>query len=134
MDNQEFQKIVLEELKSIKQDTSSLKQDVTGLKQDVTGLKQDVKIVKQDITNLKQDVTDLKQDNVILKNQMDENTQMLKALIHASEVHKADIDKLTFDVAHVQGNIVALRKDLTTVERVTASNYTDIIELKSIKK
>ncbi len=69
----------------------------------------------------------------ILKGQTDENTQMLKALIHASEVHKAGMDKLTIDVAHVKGDTTSIKKDLTTVERVTASNYTDIIELKALK-
>lgn len=85
------------------------------------------KIVLEELKNIKQDVG-------ILKSQTGEHSQMLKALILASEVHKADIDRITVDLAHVKGDVTAIRKDLSTVETITASNYSDIVHLKAIKQ
>lgn len=126
MENQEFQKIVLEELRSIKGDINEIKQDVTTLKKDVTSLKEDVSTLKKDVNGLKKDVSgvkkdisalkegqeSMKEDIRILKSQTGENTQILQALMHASEVHKAENDKLNIDIAKTQGEVVALRKDL----------------------
>lgn len=64
--------------------------------------------------------------------QIEENTQILKALVHASEVHKADIDKITIDVAHIKGDVTAIKKDLFTVETMTVKNYADIIQLRTV--
>jgi chromosome segregation ATPase len=75
----------------------------------------------------------LEEDVSILKSQTWENTEMLKALIHASEVHKAEIDNISLKVAHIEGDVTAIKKDLSTVETVTASNYTDIVRLKAIR-
>lgn len=47
MTNEEFQRIVLEEFKGIKEDIGAIKEDVEGLKEDVGGLKKDVEGLKK---------------------------------------------------------------------------------------
>ena len=66
-------------------------------------------------------------------NQIKENTQILKALEHLAQVNKAEHDKMSFDIAEINGEIKAIRKDLLNVEIITASNWGDIAKLKSVK-
>ena len=68
-----------------------------------------------------------------VENQLEENTQILKALMHSSEVNAAERDKMANDIAHIKGDVSGLRKDLIQVEMVTSSNWNEIVKLKSIK-
>ena len=65
--------------------------------------------------------------------QIKENTQILKALEHLAQVNKAEHDKMSFNIAEISGEIKAMRKDLSNVELITASNWGDIVRLKSVK-
>lgn len=69
----------------------------------------------------------------VLKSQLDENTQILKALEHKAEVNKAEHDKMSLDIAHLQGDITSIKSVVTIVEEVTAQNWNDIIKLKKAK-
>ncbi len=66
-------------------------------------------------------------------NQLKEHTQILKALEHLAEVNKAEHDKMFFNMAEMSGEIKNMRKDLSTVEIMTANNWGDIAKLKSVK-
>jgi hypothetical protein len=66
-------------------------------------------------------------------NQLKENTQILKALEHLAEVNKSEHDKMFFNRAEMSGEIKNMRKDLSTVELMTANNWGDIAKLKSVK-
>lgn len=68
-----------------------------------------------------------------LKIQVSENTQILKSLEHSSEVNKAEHDKMSTDIAKIQGDTSKIRKDLSFVEQATAKNWEDIAELKIVK-
>ncbi|WP_158408356.1 DUF16 domain-containing protein [Desulfosporosinus fructosivorans] len=65
--------------------------------------------------------------------QIKENTQILKALEHLAQVNKAEHDKMSFNIAEISGEIKAIRKDLSNVEIITASNWGDLAKLKSVK-
>ena len=64
---------------------------------------------------------------------LDEHTQILRALEHSSEVHKAEMDKLNHTVANIEGEVKGIREDLRTIEMVTSKNWNDIVKLKSIR-
>lgn len=68
-----------------------------------------------------------------LESKVDENTQILRALEHAAEVNKAEHDKMANDIAHIKGEVEAIKKDVSTVEIVTANNYADLAKLKAVK-
>ncbi|MBR9648695.1 hypothetical protein [Clostridium tyrobutyricum] len=75
-----------------------------------------------------------------MQSQIDENTQILKALEHSSEEHKALLDQLNHRTASVEGKIETLTskvdtisKDLNFVETATGKNIMDIAYLKSVK-
>ncbi|MBX4261280.1 hypothetical protein KTC96_06670 [Clostridium estertheticum] len=40
----------------------------------------------------------------IMNNKLDEHTQILRTLVYASEIHKAEIDKINHTVARVEGS------------------------------
>lgn len=86
--------------------------------------------ILQAIEGLKKD---FEQKIDVLSSQVHENTQILKALEHSAQVNKAEHDKMTFDLVEISGEVKAMRKDLATVELVTANNWSDIVKLKSVK-
>ena len=68
-----------------------------------------------------------------LVNQVHENTQILKALEYLAQVNKAEHDRMNFDLAEISSEVKSMRKDISTVELVTANNWSDIVKLKSVK-
>ena len=68
-----------------------------------------------------------------LEIQLGENKQILKALEHKVDVIKAEQENANHDIAHIKGDIEAIRKDITNVEVITASNWADIAKLKTAK-
>jgi hypothetical protein len=64
---------------------------------------------------------------------LDENTEILRVLEHKAEVNKAEYDKMNNDIAHIKGTIESIKKDMSTIEIVTSSNYADIAKLKAVK-
>lgn len=89
--------------------------------------------IKNDIKSLKSDVAGLKDDVTGLKKQQEESYQILKSLEHKAEINKAEHDKFSNEIAHLAGEIQNMRKDLSTVEIVTARNMENIAQLKIIK-
>lgn len=87
------------------------------------------KILKQILVEIK----DLKEGQTRLEINTAENTQILKALEHATNVNKAERDKTSYDIAEIKGEIKGIRNDLITVEMVTSKNWNEIARLKSIK-
>ncbi len=90
------------------------------------------------ISDLLDNKLDLKLEPVNTKldsigTQVKENTAMIKALRHSSEINKATLDKISLDVAYIKGDVEKIKKDLSVVEKVTAKNWTDINELKEAK-
>ena len=107
--------------------------ELSDIKTDIKGLKDDVSSLKADVSSLKTDVSILKTDVIELKIQVKENTEILKALEHSAQVNKAEHDRMFIDIAHTKGSIEALRKDLSTVEVITAKNYSDLAMLKAVR-
>lgn len=68
-----------------------------------------------------------------LETKVDENTQILRALEHSAEVNKAEHDKMSNDIAHIKGDVEAIKKDLLQVEIVTSNNWNEIAKLKAVK-
>lgn len=68
-----------------------------------------------------------------IDNQVEENTQILKALEHKSEVNKAEHDKMFIDIAKLTGNVKEIKDDMSTIEVIAAKNNLDIAKLKAVK-
>jgi chromosome segregation ATPase len=68
-----------------------------------------------------------------IKSQLNENTQILKSLEEASQMHKSDIDHLTHEVAAASGEINEIKKNISRIEVATAENWADVAKLKAVK-
>lgn len=75
---------------------------------------------KFDALDSKFDTIDSKVNSIEIK--LDEHTLILRALEHSAEVNKAEHDKMSNDIAKIQGDITGIKKDLSQVEIVTANN------------
>ncbi|WP_461205616.1 hypothetical protein [Clostridium sp. DL1XJH146] len=92
-----------------------------------------LKNMQSDMKNMQSDMKNMQSDIKEVKIKQNETYQIVKALEHSAEVNKAEHDKMANDIVHIKGEIEALRKDLSTVEIVTANNYADIAKLKAAK-
>ncbi|WHH58272.1 hypothetical protein [Petroclostridium sp. X23] len=90
-------------------------------------------LLQEELTPIKNEIKTINQRLGQMEPQLEENTQMLRSLVHSSETHKADIDNLTHQVANVSGEIKSLRADVTFVEEATGKNIADIAVLKRAK-
>ncbi len=68
-----------------------------------------------------------------IKGTQDEHTQILRALEHKTDVISAEQENLKHEVIQIKGEVKGIRKDLSNVELITASNWSDIAKLKAIK-
>ena len=95
-----------------------------------TGTKEDLKLHRDET----------KEELRLLGSQTKENTQILQVLMNSAEVNKAEHDQMIIKLSKVEGaiehvktDVSVLRKDLSTMEIVTANNYADIVKLKAVK-
>jgi chromosome segregation ATPase len=130
---QEDMQFMKSDIKDMKSNIKDLKSDVEGLKSDVKDLKSDVEGLKSDVKGLKSDVKDLKSEVELIKITQNEHTQILRALEHKTDVISAEQENLKHENAEIKGEIVELKKGLSDVELITASNWSDIIKLKAVK-
>lgn len=68
-----------------------------------------------------------------LESKIDGHTLILRALEHSAQVNKAEHDKISNDIAKIQGDFAGMRKDLSQVEIVTANNWADLAKFKAVK-
>lgn len=101
-----------------------------NLAESVDGLRDDLKETNKKLDRLESRMDKLETEVGLIKEQVKENTEILKALEHANEVHKVEIDKLTYDVAEIAADVKAIRKDFSLVEEITAKNWNEIIQIK----
>jgi hypothetical protein len=112
MSNEEFQKLVLENFAQLNKTVSNLEADMSTLKSDVITLKSDMKILKEKVNSLETGQKD--------------NSKKLDA------VYDETAGLIEFKT-EVNIKLDGVKKDLSTMEIVTASNYTDIAKLKAVK-
>ncbi|APM40585.1 hypothetical protein [Clostridium kluyveri] len=75
-----------------------------------------------------------------IKSQLDENTQILKALEHKVDIVKAEQENMKHNLANISGDIQSIKKDVNIlskdvafIETATGKNIMDIAYLKSAK-
>ncbi len=119
MENEKFQELVLQKLNEIGKQLT----EHTGILTEHTGILTEHTGILTEHTGILTEHTGI----------LTEHTQILRALEHASEVHKAELDNLTHTVARIEGEVKDLRNDLTTIEVVTSKNWNDIAKLKAVK-
>ncbi|CCJ34291.1 hypothetical protein CAAU_2207 [Caloramator australicus RC3] len=108
----------------------NLTEGVNGLREDLRETNRKLDRLEERMDKLESRMDKLESEVGLIKEQVKENTEILRAVEHASEVHKAEIDKLTYDVAEMAADVKAIRKDFSLVEEITAKNWYEIIQIK----
>lgn len=96
-------------------------------------IKNEMSEMKSEMSEMKCEMSEMKGDIRRIDTKLDETYQIVKALEHSAEVNKSEHDKMGNDIAHIKGDVSAIKKDVTNVEVITASNWADIAKLKAVK-
>lgn len=93
----------------------------------------DKEILKAFSDLLDEKLEPIKSDISLIKIQQEEQSRILTILEDKVVTNKAEHDRLGNETAHLSEKIENMRKDLATVEVVTARNMETIARLKIIK-
>ena len=93
----------------------------------------DMKAMQTDMKAMHVDMKEMHVDIKSIKTTLEEHTQILGALEHKTDVISAKQENLIHEVAEIQGDVKSIRKDMSSVEIITANNWSDIAKLKAIK-
>jgi hypothetical protein len=90
-------------------------------------------LLDEKLEPIKSDITNMKSDIVLIKTQQEEHGRILRILEDKTVINKAEHDKLSNDIMHLSEKVEGMRRDLATVEIVTARNMENIANLKIVK-
>lgn len=76
---------------------------------------------------------DMQGDLKSIKTTQNEHTQILRALEHKTDVLSAEQENMKHEIAEIKGEVKSIRKDMSSVELITANNWADIAKLKAVK-
>ncbi|MGH4121119.1 hypothetical protein [Clostridium sp.] len=92
-----------------------------------------LKAMQSDMKEMKVDMNSMHGEMNSIKTTQNEHTQILRALEHKTDVIAAEQENMKHDVAEIKGEVKSMRKDMSSVEIITANNWSDIAKLKAIK-
>ncbi|MBU3159047.1 hypothetical protein KPL37_04650 [Clostridium frigoris] len=84
------------------------------------------------LKEMQSDMKSMQGDIKSIKTTQEEHTQILRALEHKTDVISAEQENLKHEVFEIKGEVKSMRKDLSSVEIITANNWSDIAKLKAI--
>ncbi|MBX4259215.1 hypothetical protein KTC96_12840 [Clostridium estertheticum] len=96
-------------------------------------MQNDMKLMKSDMKSMNGDMKLIQSDIKSIKTTQVEHTQILRALEHKTDVISAEQENLKHEVFEIKGEVKGMRKDMSSVEIITANNWSDIAKLKSAK-
>ncbi len=96
-------------------------------------LNEELKPIKTEIAGMKTEIIGMKTEMTGMKNQIDETYEIVKALVEASEVNKAEHDAMMNDIAHIKGNVEKIKIDMYRVEEITANNWAEMTRMKQAR-
>ncbi|WP_236900453.1 hypothetical protein [Clostridium estertheticum] len=118
-------KEILDILKEMQSDMKSMQSDMKSMQGDMKSMQGDIKLTQSDIKLTQSDIKSIKITQ-------EEHTQILRALEHKTDVISAEQENLKHEVLEIKGEVKSMRKDLSSVEIITANNWSDIAKLKAI--
>lgn len=124
---------VLDILKSMQGDMKSMQDDMKSMQGDIKSIQSDIKLMKGNMKSMEDEMKSMQGEIAGIKGTQDEHTQILRALEHKTDVISAEQENLKHEVIQIKGEVQGIRKDLSNVELITASNWSDIAKLKAIK-
>ena len=109
--------VLKEDVAVLKADVAGLKTDVAGLKTDVVGLKADAADVKDRMTVVENALSDVKEEVSAIRVQQEENTGLIKALLHNVEMMGAAVSGITITMLGKEAlDRLATKEDIAAVD------------------
>lgn len=121
MTDREILESILREMTSMNDDMASIKSEITSLDEKLTG----------EMASMKDEMSSIKEEVKWIKEQQKEDHSILKALMHNSEINKAEHDKMSNDIAHIQGYLKNVDENLEAVKDIIGRHEVDIKVLKN---
>lgn len=129
MTNEEFQKLVLDQLSGLRTDVIEIKQQQSKMefRLDRMEARLDTMETRLDRMEARLDKLETTQNNMLItQNEMlitqNEMYQVVKAIEHSNQVGKAELDKHQFRISKIEGKFKKAAKIFYTEEVDTASN------------
>ena len=140
MTNEEFQKIVLEELKGLREDVAGLKEGQSNLEEGQLKLEQGQSNLEEGQLKLEQGQSNLEEGQLKLEQRqsnleegqlkLEQGQEEIKRELRAVVEQTADLTEFREEINAKVDKII---EELNTIEIVTSKNWNDIARLKSVK-
>ncbi|MBV1817989.1 hypothetical protein L0P54_03300 [Anaerosalibacter bizertensis] len=135
MTDREILESILREMTSMKDEMTSIKSEMTSMKDEMTSIKSEMTSLDEKLTgemaSMKGEMSSIKDEIKWIKEQQKEDHSILKALMHNSEINKAEHDKMSNDIAHIQGYLKNVDENLEAVKDIIGRHEVDIKVLKN---
>jgi chromosome segregation ATPase len=124
---------ILAMLNKMNERLGGIETEIRTMKTEIDSVKTEIGSVKTEISSMKTEISSMKSEISAIKVQQEENTRILRALEHSTQVNKAEHEQMMMEMAEISKEVKNLRKDVSNVEVITASNWTDLARLKAVK-
>lgn len=131
MTDRELLEKILGELTGVKNEVSSVKDGLSSVKDEVSSVKDEVSLVKDEVSSIDNRVGSIENEVKWIKTQQQEDHLILKALMHNSEVNKAEHDKMLNEMAYMEGHLKNIDENLNAVKEIIGKHEVDIRVLKN---
>ena len=101
------------EMQTMKDDMNSMKDDMNSMKDEMNSMKDDMNSMKDEMNSMKDDMNSMKDEMNIIKSQLDENTELTKAIYHRQEETDAKLENLALDNEKLHEEIVSIKDCIT---------------------
>lgn len=102
-----FRTIIKEELKPINERLDSMQNQIDSMQDQINSMQHQIYSVQNEVS--------------LIKAQVEENTQILRALEHKAEINKAEHDNFALQLANIEGNVNKIKNAVAKGEE--AYNY-----------
>ncbi|WDU82226.1 hypothetical protein [Caloramator sp. Dgby_cultured_2] len=102
-----FRTIIKEELKPINERLDSMQNQIDSMQDQINSMQDQIYSVHNEVS--------------LIKAQVEENTQILRALEHKAEINKAEHDNFALQLANIEGNVNKIKNAVAKGEE--AYNY-----------
>ena len=106
MSNEEFQRIVLEELRGLKEGQGSFSKELRGLKEEQRGFSEELRGLKEEQIEMRKEIKAITEQTAILTEFREESNAKLDKIIEENDIFKELIGKHEVDIRRLQRRIV----------------------------
>lgn len=133
-----LESVISEALQPITKEIKELNQRIGGMENEIQDLNQRVGGMENEIQGLNQHVGSIENEMKNMNAQLDENTQITKAIYHRQEETDARLESLSLDVHTMHGEVILtkeqvadIKKEIEFTYQKTSKNELEIFKLRS---